>query len=73
VSIVEYQCDTATKNLRVIYNKPEGEKKNFAECVKGMDFPEDDLNVRLVEWIELLNTLGADKIFLVMEVWRLSE
>jgi hypothetical protein len=29
-----------------------------------MDFPEDDLSVRLVEWIELLNTLGADKIFL---------
>jgi len=64
VSIVENQCDTATSNLRVIYNKPEGEKKKFAVCVKGMDFPDDDLSVRLVEWIELLNTLGADKIFL---------
>ena len=64
VSIVERQCDTATNNLKVIYNKPEGEKKKFAVCVKGMDFPEDDLSVRLVEWIELLNTLGADKIFL---------
>eukprot|EP00092_Neocalanus_flemingeri_P000504 GFUD01000535.1.p1 GENE.GFUD01000535.1~~GFUD01000535.1.p1 ORF type:complete len:579 (-),score=145.76 GFUD01000535.1:297-2033(-) len=64
VSIVENQCDTATINLRVIHNKPEGEKKKFAVCVKGMDFPDDDLSVRLVEWIELLNTLGADKIFL---------
>ena len=36
VSIVENQCDTATSNLRVIYNKPpEGEqKKKFAVCVK---------------------------------------
>ena len=29
-----------------------------------MDFPDDDLSVRLAEWIELLTTLGADKIFL---------
>jgi hypothetical protein len=54
-----------------VYNKPEGEKKKFAVCVKGMDFPEDDLSVRLVEWILLLNTLGADKIFLYnLEVQR---
>lgn len=66
VSIVEQPCDTATSNLRVIYNKPaEGEeKKKFAVCVKGLDFPDDDLSVRLIEWIELLTTLGADKIFL---------
>jgi len=66
VSVVEHKCDTATSNLRVIYNKPpEGEKKKkFAVCVKGLDFPEDDLSVRLIEWIELLTTLGADKVFL---------
>ena len=64
VSVVEYKCDTATINLRVIHNKPEGEKKKFAVCVKGLDFPEDDLSIRLTEWIELLTTLGADKIFL---------
>ena len=64
VSIVEKKCDVATSNLRVIYNKPEGEKKKFAVCVKGLDFPDDDLSIRLTEWIELLNTLGADKIFL---------
>jgi len=67
VSVVERQCDLATNNLRVIYNKPDDpkEKKNkFAVCVKGLDFPHDDLSVRLVEWIELLTTLGADKIFL---------
>jgi len=65
VSIVEKQCDQATNNLRVIYNKPEnGKKEKFAVCVKGLDFPNDDLSVRLVEWIEMLTTLGANKIFL---------
>jgi len=66
VSVVERQCDMATSNLKVIYNKlGENEtKKKFAVCVKGLDFPEDDLSVRLIEWIEVLTTLGADKIFL---------
>lgn len=66
VSLVENKCDLATNCLRVIYNKPVSEdaQKNFAVCVKGMDFLYDDLSVRLVEWIELLSLLGADKIFI---------
>ncbi|XP_062713350.1 uncharacterized protein LOC134290268 [Aedes albopictus] len=64
VSLVEKQCDTATNNLRVLYNRPlDDKKKGFAVCVKGLDFLYDDLSVRLVEWIELLGILGADKIF----------
>lgn len=62
VSMVEKPCDTASNNLRVIYNKPE-RKKDFAVCVKGLDFLHEDLSVRLVEWIELITLLGADKIF----------
>ena len=62
VSIVEKPCDTATNNLRVVYNKPD-KKKNFAVCVKGLDLLHEDLSVRLVEWIELLGILGADKVF----------
>lgn len=62
VSLVEKVCDTGTNNLRVIYNKPE-KKKDFAVCVKGLDFLHEDLSVRLVEWIELIRLLGADKIF----------
>ncbi|XP_066584794.1 uncharacterized protein [Prorops nasuta] len=62
VSMVEKPCDTASNNLRVIYNKPE-KKKDFAVCVKGLDFLHEDLSVRLVEWIELIGILGADKIF----------
>lgn len=64
VSMVEKECDTATNNLRVIYNRPQDDqKKGFAVCVKGLDFLYDDLSVRLVEWIELLNILGAEKIY----------
>lgn len=64
VSIVENKCDLATNNLRVIYNRPpDGKKKNFAVCVKGLDLPYSDLSVRLVEWFEMLDILGADKIF----------
>ncbi|XP_014227498.1 uncharacterized protein LOC106652859 [Trichogramma pretiosum] len=64
VSLVERRCDTASNNLRVIYNRPPNDKKHdFAVCVKGLDFLHDDLSVRMVEWIELLNLLGADKIF----------
>ncbi|XP_050069299.1 uncharacterized protein LOC126557535 [Anopheles maculipalpis] len=64
VSLVEKQCDTATNNLRVLYNRPlDDEKRGFAVCVKGLDFLYDDLSVRLVEWIELLGMLGADKVF----------
>lgn len=62
ISIVERPCDTSTNNLRVIYNKPDV-KRGFAVCVKGLDFLHDDLSVRLVEWIELIGLLGADKIF----------
>lgn len=59
---MEKQCDNATNNLRIIYEKP-AVKKDFAVCVKGLDFLHEDLSVRLVEWIELLNLLGADKVF----------
>lgn len=63
VSLVEGECDLAKNNLRVIYN-PAEEKKDFAVCVKGLDFLHEDISVRLVEWIELNQILGADKIFI---------
>ena len=41
-------CGVARNNLRVVYNRlAENEtKKDFAVCVKGLDFPQDDLSVR---------------------------
>ncbi|MPC36044.1 hypothetical protein E2C01_029489 [Portunus trituberculatus] len=64
VSLVEGSCDRATNNLRVVHNlPPDGKKKNFAVCVKGIAFS-DDLSVKLVEWLELHFLLGVDKVFL---------
>ena len=65
VSVVENACDTSTVLLKVTHDKLEEgeEKKKFAVCVKGLDMP-DDLTARLAEWIELVEAMGADKIFL---------
>lgn len=63
VSLTLNLCTKLMNNLRVINERPK-EKKKFAVCVKGLDFLHEDLSVRLVEWIELLNILGAEKIFL---------
>ena len=67
VSVVEKECDSATNNLQVTYNplNDGARKKKFAVCVKALDFPDVDLSVRLVEWMEMLNILGADKVLLV--------
>lgn len=62
----EYDCKRTlpiTNNLPV-YNRRPQVKQKFAVCVKGLDFPHDDVSIRLVEWIEMLNLLGASKIFL---------
>ncbi|XP_063547611.1 uncharacterized protein LOC134755065 [Cydia strobilella] len=64
VSLVEQPCDRATNCLRVHFDEPpDRTQKEFAVCVKGLDFLHEDLSVRLVEWIELLRLLGADKVF----------
>jgi hypothetical protein len=62
VSLATKPCSNATNNLRVV-NKRLDKIKDFAVCVKGLDYLYEDLSVRLIEWIELLNILGADKIF----------
>lgn len=64
VSLVQTKCDTRiSNNLRVINERPPVKEK-FAVCVKGLDFATQDLSVRLVEWLELLKILGANKVFL---------
>ncbi|XP_059489253.1 uncharacterized protein LOC132204648 [Neocloeon triangulifer] len=65
VSLVEAPCEKATNNLRVIYNPlPAGEKKkDFLVCVKALFLTfKPHMAVRIVEWIELLKILGAQKI-----------
>lgn len=61
VSLVEHVCDVATNHMRVIYNQQQP-KRDFVVCVKALNFVEFDYSVRLIEWIELVHILGADKI-----------
>ena len=49
--------------MKIVYNKQQQPKKKFAVCVKGLNFPGQDISERLVEWVELLLVLGADMIF----------
>ncbi|XP_065348557.1 uncharacterized protein LOC135945075 [Cloeon dipterum] len=64
VSFVGHPCDRATNNLKLVYNPSSKEdKKDFFVCVKGLNFAHNaKIAIRLVEWIELLKILGADKI-----------
>ncbi|XP_054709019.1 uncharacterized protein LOC129218721 [Uloborus diversus] len=62
VSLVSKLCEKPTNNLKVNHKVPQ-KREDFAVCVKGLDFLYEDISVRLVEWIELLNILGAQKIF----------
>ncbi|KAG7167339.1 putative Glycosyltransferase family 92-like 6, partial [Homarus americanus] len=65
VSLVELPCDKPFNNLRVIKNEPTGgQKEDFAVCVKGLDFSYVDNSIMMVEWLELLHLLGANKVFL---------
>lgn len=64
VSLVENQCEQATNNFKVIYNQPKPPtKKLFAVCTKPLDF-QDDQSTQVIEWIEILSILGAEKIFI---------
>ncbi|XP_021935621.1 uncharacterized protein LOC110837619 isoform X1 [Zootermopsis nevadensis] len=38
-------------------------RRDFAVCVKGLDFQRRDMSVRIAEWLELNLILGADKFF----------
>lgn len=63
VSLAENECDKAKNNLLVRYQQPEnGQKKDFMICVKHLDFPFDDMSVRLVEFFEVKFMFGVDKI-----------
>lgn len=69
VSVVSEKCDHATNNLNIIHKEQAAliqsertPKNNFAVCVKALDFPDDKMKARFVEWIEMLRILGADTI-----------
>ncbi|XP_067005571.2 uncharacterized protein [Anabrus simplex] len=62
VSITLKPCENAEVFLRI---KPAStSRRNFAVCVKGLNFVDQDISVRLVEWIELNMLFGADRFFI---------
>ena len=65
VSLVENECDEAINNLPIIYNLvEEGQKKQFGVVVKDLYYPDDEsMNMKIIEWIEIILLLGANKIF----------
>jgi hypothetical protein len=64
VSIFETLCSNLTNRLSIIDKQSINQKKqSFVVCVKGLEYPDDDISFRLVEWIELIALLGAEKIF----------
>jgi len=63
VSLVEGKCDKANNNFKIIQKPANGRKKHFAVCTKDLDFPHDQ-SLQIVEWIEALSLIGADKIFI---------
>uniref|UniRef100_A0A336KNC0 Glycosyltransferase family 92 protein n=1 Tax=Culicoides sonorensis TaxID=179676 RepID=A0A336KNC0_CULSO len=63
VSLVTDPCEKATNSFKVQNNRPEnGIKKDFAVCVKGLDFLFDDLSISLVQFMEANFMFGVDKV-----------
>ncbi len=62
VTISTSECESAPNALAIHYFKPTTKRK-FAVCVKALEMPFNDLSTRLVEWIEAVKLLGAEKVF----------
>ncbi|XP_042209573.1 uncharacterized protein LOC121857557 [Homarus americanus] len=63
MSLIEQPCYQPTNNLRVINKQPvNGKKNDFVVCVKGLLYGNNDQSVRLIEWLEVLFQLGANKV-----------
>lgn len=67
VSFVENKCDDAKSAMRI--QRPEDPipeappKGSIAVCIKSMTFYYNDLSHNLVEWIEVMRQLGAQKVY----------
>ncbi|XP_063587802.1 uncharacterized protein LOC134765072 [Penaeus indicus] len=66
VSISAQPCNNVTTMVPIhregILKSQLKKKGKYAVCVKGMDFRKD-ISHRLIEWLELLFILGAEKVF----------
>jgi hypothetical protein len=65
VSVTVKPCDNPRTFLKIKSPAAASSefRKDFAVCVKGLDFAVRDISVRIAEWLELNLILGADKFF----------
>ncbi|CAG0921388.1 unnamed protein product [Notodromas monacha] len=65
VSVVENSCDKASNLVKVTHRTLEpGKKKSIAVCVKRMQFVHEEPVFKLIEFLELVRVLGAEKVYL---------
>lgn len=68
VSLVEKPCDHAKNNLKILdIQPPDGIKKRFGVCGRRVTFNNRDLAPKFVEWVHMVNLLGAEKIHFYIE------
>ena len=59
------KCSNITNSIPVINNQLENPiKKDFAVCIKALDYEDVDMSHYMVEWLELLFLMGVDKVFI---------
>ena len=63
VSLVEFPCDHAENNLKILDNQPtDGSKKRFGVCSKRARLTDRNFAIRFIEWIHMVQLLGAEKV-----------
>lgn len=63
ISLVENPCDFAINLLKVHNNRPpSGVKQKFGVCMKQLNFLHQDMSLILVEWLEVLFSMGVEKV-----------
>ena len=64
VSLAESNSSKSSDKISVIFDKPnKGESEKIAVCVKALNFPQNDISPRLIEWMEFLRIFGVNKVY----------
>lgn len=66
ISLTTDPCKVLGNNLEIPLNKSEVNNKtsNIAVCVRWFIYPNHDMSIRLIEWLEMVRILGADHVYL---------
>lgn len=63
VSLVASPCAFAENILKIIDRQPaDGVKKRFGVCSKNVVYADRKFTIRFIEWIHMMNLLGAEKV-----------